>query len=370
MKVAIVHDYLNQLGGAERVVGTLHQMFPKAPIYTTILDRDRLWPSLKDADIRTSWMQRLPGLKRHFKKYLPLYPFAIESFDLREYDLVISSSSAFAKAAIIRPDAYHLCYCHTPMRFVWDYERYIEREQFGLQIRAILPWVIRWLRNWDLRTATRPSRFVANSSVVAERIRRYYEVDCDVLFPPVEVDRFASEAEDGDYFLVVSRLNPYKRIDLVVEAFNDLGLPLVIIGDGPDRAVLEGMAKPNVCFLGRLSDEEVNRYFASCRAFLFPGEEDFGITPLEANAAGRPVIAYRKGGALDTVIDGQTGVFFETQGLKEAVIRSTAIQWNKAALRRHAKTFSEAVFREKLLQLLERELPGKSFLVSEPAVRV
>ena len=362
MKVAIVHDYLNQLGGAERVVGTLHQLFPEAPIYTTILDRTKLWPVLQDADIRTSWMQKLPGIKRHFKKYLPFFPSAVESFDLTEYDLVISSSSAFAKSAITRPDAYHLCYCHTPMRFVWDYKRYIEREQFGFFIRVLLPLVIWMLRKWDVRTASRPNYYVANSSVVAERISRYYGEASEIIFPPVEIERFEFSSIDEEYFLVVSRLNPYKRIDLVVDTFNDLGLPLIIIGDGPDRVELEKRAKSNIRFLGRLPDEEVGQYYAKCHAFIFPGEEDFGITPLEANAAGRPVIAFQKGGALDTVIDGKTGVFFEEQtleSLKEAVIRSTNIQWDKGLLRRHAETFSEAVFRDNLTKLLQRELFAK-----------
>jgi hypothetical protein len=182
MKIALAHDYLNQLGGAERVVGTLHKLFPQAPIYTTILDRSRLWDSLRDAEIRTSWMQKLPALDRHFKAYLPLYPLAIESLDLRAYDLVISSSSAWAKAVITRPDAVHLCYCHTPMRFAWDYQRYVEREQFGPLVRTALPAVVSWLKAWDLKTARRPTRYVANSTVVAERIRQTYGQDSTVIW--------------------------------------------------------------------------------------------------------------------------------------------------------------------------------------------
>lgn len=362
MKIAIVHDYLNQAGGAERVVGTLHTMFPKAPIFTTILDRGSLWDVLRDADIRTSWMQKLPLLKRHFKAYLLFYPGAIERFDLREYDLVISSSSAFGKAAITRPGALHICYCHTPMRFVWDYERYMEREQYGSPVRAILVPVLRRFRAWDVKTATRPSLYVANSTVVADRIRRFYGRDSVIIPPPVAVQRFTPAATHEEFYLIVSRLNPYKRVDLVVKAFNDNGRKLVIIGDGPDRAVLEKMAKPNISFLGRLPDPEVADYYARCKALLFPGDEDFGIVPLEANAAGRPVIAYKAGGALDTVIDGETGIFFSEltpESLSDAVLRSEQTTWNSAAIRRHAEEYAEPRFRERFMRIVEDAVEKK-----------
>ncbi len=356
MKVAIVHDYLNQAGGAERVVGTLHTMFPSAPIFTTILDRASLWDVLRDADIRTSWMQKLPLLKRHFKAYLLFYPGAIERFDLREYDLVISSSSAFGKAAITRPDACHICYCHTPMRFVWDYERYMEREQYGSPVRAVLVPVLRRFRAWDVKTSSRPNVYVANSTVVADRIRRFYGRESVIVPPPVAVQRFTPVKRADDFYLIVSRLNPYKRVDLVVKAFNDLGRPLVIIGDGPDRAVLERMAKANITFLGRLPDPEVADYYARCRALLFPGDEDFGIVPLEANAAGRPVIAFHAGGALDTVVDGKTGIFFSEltpECLSEAVLRAEATAWDSPAIRRHAEDFAEPRFRERFMRVVE-----------------
>lgn len=357
VKIAIVHDYLNQAGGAERVVGTLHTMFPAAPIYTTILDRTSLWGVLHDADIRTSWMQKLPLLKRHFKKYLLFYPGAIERFDLREYDLVISSSSAFGKAAITRPDALHICYCHTPMRFVWDYERYMEREQYGSPVRAILVPVLRRFRTWDVKTASRPDLYVANSSVVADRIKRFYGRESVIVPPPVAVQRFTPVEHPENFYLIVSRLNPYKRVDLVVKAFNDLGRKLVIIGDGPDAATLRRMAKPNITFLGRLPDPEVADYFARCQAVLFPGDEDFGIVPLEANAAGRPVIAYHAGGALDTVQEGKTGIFFNEltpESMSEAVLRSEAIAWDSAAIRCHAEEYAEPRFRERFLALVEQ----------------
>jgi glycosyltransferase involved in cell wall biosynthesis len=372
MKVAIVHDYLNQAGGAERVVVSLHRLFPEAPIYTSILDRDSLWPGLADADIRTSWLQRMPGLKKHFKKYLLLYPSAIESFDLSPYDLVISSSSAFAKGAIAAPGAVHICYCHTPMRFVWDYDRYVERENFGVINRVLLPYAVRRLRRWDLATSDRPDGYIANSSTVASRIRTCYGRDSQVIHPPVDLPDEGHYTGDEPYYLVVSRLNGYKRIDLPVKLFSERGWPLVVIGDGPQRKMLEAMAGPSVRFLGRIPDGEVQRHYALSRGFILPGEEDFGITPLEANAAGRPVIAYRAGGALDTVIHQQTGILFDQQSptsLADAVLQAQARSWDKAALRRHAAGFGEhrfqREFRGAVAELMRRRGEGRSSLTHD-----
>ena len=359
MKVAIVHDYLNQAGGAERVVVSLHRLFPEAPIYTSILDRDSLWPGLADADIRTSWLQRMPGLKKHFKKYLLFYPRAIESFDLSGYDLVISSSSAFAKGAIAGPRAIHVCYCHTPMRFVWDYDQYVQREGFGRLEKTLLPFAVRRLRRWDLATASRPSAYIANSSAVAARIRNCYGRDSRVIPPPVDIPAEGSFSGDEPYYLIVSRLNGYKRIDLPVRVFSERGWPLVVIGDGPQRKMLEALAGPSVQFLGRLPDVEVQRHYAVSRGLILPGEEDFGITPLEANAAGRPVIAYRGGGALDTVRHEQTGILFNEQtasALEEAVLAAGERRWDKATLRRHALRFGEERFRSDFQAVLDRLL--------------
>lgn len=357
MKIAIVHDYLNQRGGAERVVGVLHRMFPDAPIYATILDRGRLWPDLHGAEIRTTWMQHLPGLRKHFKKYLVLYPWAIESLDLRAYDLVLSSSSAFAKAARRRPGALHVCYCHTPMRFAWHYTRYAEREGFGRLTRVGLRPVVRWLRRWDLRTASRPDYYIANSSAVAQRIRQSYGRDSEVLPPPVDLARFALSTAPADHYLVVSRLNGYKRIDLAVDAFSRSGLPLIVAGEGPQRAELERRAAANVRFVGAVSDAEVAQLYATSRALLLPGEEDFGITVLEANASGRPVIAFGAGGALDSVIDGETGVLFEHQtvaSLQRGVERLEGLRWEPGRLRQHAERFGEEAFRTRYQATLER----------------
>lgn len=359
MRVAIVHDYLNQAGGAERVVGELHRIYPEAPIYTSILDRSTLWPALQDADIRTSWMQRLPGLRKHFKKYLPFYPGAIESFDLSEYDLVISSSSAFGKGAITRAGACHVCYCYTPMRFAWDYQRYVERESYGRLSRLFLPALVGALRRWDLRTAARPDVYIVTSSAIAERVRRLYGRDSELIPPPVDLARYRVTEADAGYYLVVSRLNPYKRIDLAVAAFNGSPYQLVVVGDGPDRAALEALAESNVSFVGRRPDEEVANYYSGCRAVIFPGEEDFGLVPLEANASGRPVIAYRAGGALDTVIDGKTGLFFDEPtpaALRAAVARCDQTRWDRGELRRHAEAFGPDVFRTRILDAVQRAL--------------
>ena len=355
MKVAIVHDYLNQMGGAERVVGELHAIFPDAPIYTTIVDRNALWPNLRGANIRPSWMQRLPFKRAHFKKYLLLYRFAIESFDLDEFDLVISNSSAFAKGARVRPGARHVCYCQSPMRFVWEYDRYMERERFGRLARTALPAAIASLRRWDVRTIDRPQVYFANCLNGQRRIRDWYGRESFIVHPPVDIDQFTPRAELGDYYLVVSRLVPYKRIDLVVRTFTALGRPLIVVGDGPDRVALERMAGPTVRFLGRRPDDVVAELYARCRGFVLPGEEDFGITPLEANAAGRPVVAFAAGGALETVIDGKTGVLFREQtveALHDAVLRCDASAWDGVALRAHATRFGPRAFKEHFLEAL------------------
>jgi glycosyltransferase involved in cell wall biosynthesis len=355
MRVALAHDYLIQAGGAERVVAALHRIFPEAPVFTTIADPDLTDSMLPGASIRTSWMQRLPGLKKHFRKYVLLYPTAIESLDFSGYDLVISSSSAFAKGIITPPGTVHICYCHTPMRFGWSAGAYAEREEWGPLVRTLLPTVTERLRRWDLRTANRPTLYVANSTVVAQRISDHYGRTARVVFPPVELDRVRPTGEQGDFHLVVSRLVPYKRIDLAVETFTRMGRPLVVIGDGPARGALEKIAGPTVRFMGRLSDAEVARHYASCRAVIFPGEEDFGIVPLEANAAGRPVIAFQAGGALDTVVEGQTGIFFKTQtveALTRAVLDCQSRIWRAGALRRHAEAFREEVFRARMLDVV------------------
>lgn len=361
MKVALVHDYLNQMGGAERVVLALHELFPDAPLYTSIYDPKRVDPAFQKIDIRTSFMQKFPFVMKHHQPYLPFYPFAMEGLDLRGYDLVLSSSSAFGKGVIVKPETLHICYCHTPMRWCWNYQEYVEREQLGGMARRILPFMITGLRVWDTTSASRVDHFIANSPVVAERIQKYYRRDSQVIPPPVEASRFLFDphSQPGDYFLVLSRLAPYKRIDLAIQACNKLQLPLVVIGRGRDEKPLKAMAGPTIRFLGGLSDTEVLEYLAHCRAFLFPGEEDFGITPLEAQASGRPVIAYRAGGALTSVIEGITGTFFDeptVESLAGVLASFDERRYDPQKIRDHALNFDTPRFQRRILQYIETKM--------------
>lgn len=357
MKVALAHDYFFQAGGAERVMEVLHEMYPDAPIYTTVLRRETLWPRLRDADIRTSPLQPLVAMGVPARALLPLYPRAVEALDLSAFDLVISNSSAFAKGVIVRADACHICYCHTPMRFAWSEDAYTDRERFGPLTRAALRPVLAYMRRWDLRTRQRAHAYLGNSSAVVRRIQATYGIASEVMHPPVDVTRCYAAAQREDFYLVVSRLAPYKRIDLAVAAFNTLGKRLVIIGDGPDAKALSALAGPTVTLLGRLSDAEVSRYYARARGFILPGEEDFGITPLEANASGCPVVAFGAGGALDTVVDGETGVHFgeaSPRALTDAVLRAETIDWNPVKLRVHAEAFSEVAFKARMQTAIGR----------------
>jgi len=361
MKVALVHDYLNQMGGAEQVVLALHELFPDAPLYTSIYDPKRVDPAFQKIDIRTSFMQKLPFVTKHHQPYLPFYPSAMESLDLRGYDLVLSSSSAFGKGIIVKPGTLHICYCHTPMRWCWNYNEYVEREQLGGMARRMLPFLITWLRVWDQTSAMRVDHFIANSPMVAERIQKYYRREAVVIPPPVEASRFPFDpaAQPGDYFLSLGRLAPYKRVDLAIEACNRLQLPLMVIGGGRDEKPLKALAGPTIRFLGRLSDIEVLPYLAHCRAFLLPGEEDFGITPLEVQASGRPVIAYGAGGALASVVDGVTGTFFREQTVESlaAVLASfDERQYRPQTIRNHALEFDKPRFQRRILQFIEAKM--------------
>lgn len=359
-KIALVHDYFIQMGGAERVAAAMHDSFPSAPIYTTVALPHRLPQELRGADIRTSAMQRLPGMEQWFRQYFMLYPLAVERFDLSEYDLIFSSSSGYAKGVRRRSDAIHVCYCHTPMRWVWRYEDYVARESFGRVARSLLPISLWGLKKWDLRAAQQPDYYLANSRLVAQRIKQTYGREAFVIPPPIDVDRFQMSAQIDDYYLVLSRLVPYKRIDLAIEACKRLGRRLVIIGDGPDRQRLEKLAGPKTEFLSRQPDSQVNRYASRCRALLFSGEEDFGMVPLEVNAAGRPVIAFRGGGAIETVVEGVTGVFFNqptSASLVEAIEDFESRSWDQQMMRRHAEKFDRSVFAFRVLQFLGSVAP-------------
>lgn len=357
MQIAVVHDYFTQMGGAERVAGELMRMLPGAQLHTTVALPELMPPGLAGKQIATSWMQHLPSMKQYYRLYFLLYPLAVRSLDLSRYDLVISSSSGYAKGVRTNRDAIHVCYCHTPMRWAWSFASYSAQENVGAAKRLLLPPMMHALRKWDRDASRHPDHFVANSKLVAARIQRAYGRTAEVIHPPIDVNRFGPVSEQEDYYLVLARLISYKRIDLAIEACTQLGRRLLVIGDGPDRARLTAKAGPTVEFLDRLSDAEVEYYAARCRALLFPGEEDFGMAPLELAAAGRPTIAYRAGGAAETIADGVTGIFFDRQeasDLARAIERFERQEWSTKLLRSHAEGFGVDVFQSRFRQFLAR----------------
>ena len=366
MRVAIVHYWLVGMRGGEKVVEALLELFPDAVIYTHVVDRQALSETLRNRDIRTTFINRLPGARKHYQKYLPLMPMALEQLDLTGYDLVISSESGPAKGVITRPDALHICYCHSPMRYLWDHYP-IYRAGAGRVARAFMAMVFPFLRIWDFASAARVDHVVANSNFVARRIRKAWGRTAHVIFPPVDVDRFKVSQERSDVFVCAGQLVPYKRIDLAIAAFNLSGAKLVIAGAGPEEARLRAMAGPNVTFAGAIDDAKFASLIRECRGLVFPGEEDFGIVPVEAMACGRPVIAYRSGGACDTVIDGVTGVLFAEQtveSLLAAVNRFERLEpdLDPHRIRAHAEAFGRQRFMREFddfvrQSLAERETP-------------
>jgi glycosyltransferase involved in cell wall biosynthesis len=361
MRIVIIHDWLNQIGGAEDVLETLVEMYPGVPVYTSMYAPDVMPPAYRAWNIRVTWMNRLPGIHRHHQPYLPLYPFAFQGLDLRGYDVILSNKSGFCHGIRVPPEAMHICYCLAPTRYVWNLRDYAERENFSAVANALLPPVIALLRKWDWVAAQRVHHFIAISTEVQKRIREFYGRESVVISPPVDTARFQPAAHHEDYFFILSRLIPYKRIDLAVAAFNELGLPLVIAGDGRDRARLQAMAKSNITFLGRVDDARAAELMAHCRAFVFPGLEDFGITPVQAEAAGRPVIAFAGGGALDTVVDGVTGLFFreaKPASLAKAVRCFDDNRFDSAAIRQFALQFDTQVFKCKLGKYIEEMTRG------------
>ena len=352
-RIALAHDYLNQYGGAERVLEVFHDLYPEAPVYTSIYAPNRMPESYRSWDIRASFMQHLPGIHERHQPYLLLYPIAFQRFRFNAYDLVLSSSSAFVKGIRVPGNALHICYCHSPMRFAWDFDHYVQRERIGLAARRLLPPLLACLRRWDVETARGVSHFIVNSTAVAQRIQTYWGRSSTVICPPVETAgaRPVPPDEVGNYYLLVSRLVPYKRFDIAIDAFNALGLPLKIVGDGRARTELERRAGPTIEFLGAVSDEEKYRLYARCRAAIFPAEDDFGIAQVEVQAAGRPAIALAAGGALDSVIDGGTGVHFQPQtpeALAQAVLRAEGLTFPAETIVRNAERFSRPRFEREI----------------------
>lgn len=357
MNLVLAHDYLIQMGGAERVVTAMHERFPDAPIYTSAVSYRALGREYVDADIRTSWMQRLPFIQHHshFKKYFALFPSAFRSFGEIDADVAWISCSTFAKHLRFTPRTRTVCYMHNTTRYLWQTEDYLDYEVGSRPLNLLVRQALPGLRERDREAAAKMKVLVANSRNVQERIRRCYGLDSLVVNPPVETSRFHASADEEGYYLVVSRLLGYKNIELPVRAFTQTGKRLVVIGEGPYRDRLVAMAGPSVQFCGRLDDQEIHSHYAKCRALILPGEEDFGITPVEAMACGKPVVALGRGGALETVLDGRTGVFFSepsTDALLDAVQRCEETTWDKAVIRSHALGFSKAAFLEKMDRLL------------------
>lgn len=372
LRVAIVHFWLTGMRGGERVVESLCKIFPQADIYTHVVRPEALSQTLLAHPIHTTFIQKLPGSIKHYQKYLPLMPLALEQLDLRGYNLVISSESGPAKGVITKADTPHICYCHSPMRYLWDfYQDYLEST--SPMTRFLMRPLFHRLRLWDYASAQRVDHIIANSRTVQRRVKRWWGRDSTVIHPPVDVSSFAnpdmSQLEKvlghpipGSYYLCLGQLVSYKRVDLAVQACTATGRSLIVAGDGPERKKLEKVAGPTVRFVGRVPDEAIPALYAGCKAFLFPGEEDFGITPLEASAAGRPVIAYGKGGVLDSIIPNETGLFFEQQSIDSLITALNNFEtagdtaWNMDKLKAHAQGFSEERFRNRIKAYIEKTL--------------
>jgi len=357
MKVAFVHEYLNQFGGAERMLASMAELFPSAPIYTLLYDERATRGLFKNRVIRTSFLQQFPGAVAHHERYPLLMPLAVEQFDLSQFDLVISLSASFAKGVITKPHTRHICYCLTPPRFLWDNsQQFMQDFGFSPIVRRFLPPFISYLRLWDRHASHRVDEFWRISDFVGQRIEKYYRQPSTRIYPPVNTAAFiVSPDAPSDYFLMVGRLVSYKKFDVGIRAFNELEIPLKIIGTGPEMNRLEKMAGPHVEFLGQVNEDELAYHYRTARALVFPQEEDFGIVPLEAMASGRPVIAYRGGGALETVVEGKTGIFFDEQtpeALTAAVRKFNTSVFESATCRARAEEFSAARFKENIKRVL------------------
>ncbi len=357
MKVALVHDFLNKLGGAERVLKVLSEMYPKAKIHTLFYDEEKVGHVFPKDRIVTSRLQKYPKfLRNNYRFFVHKFPSFIEDFDLAQYDLVISSNTAFSHGVLTTLDTKHICYCHSPMRYAWDWSNeYMEENNIkGIKKLFYVP-LMKYLREWDQIAADRPTAYIANSKNVQKRISKYYRTSSDVIYPPIDTDRFRATGKSEDYFLIVSTLTPYKKIDLAVYMFNKIGRRLVVIGDGPQREYLENIAGDNIDFLGYKDDDTVKEYMENCRAFIFPGEEDAGMTPIEAMACGKPVLAFGKGGCTESVVSGKTGEFFFEDTVESMEDGLARLMYNEQyyrphTIRRHSKNFSREIFEKKFKQ--------------------
>ncbi|TRZ77745.1 glycosyltransferase family 4 protein [bacterium] len=366
MRVALVHEYIVQYGGAERVLESFRELFPKAPIFTLLYDPKSMNGKFKDADIRTSFLQKIPFAKKCHRLFPALMPVAIEQFDLSYYDFVISDSSSFAKGIITLPKTKHICYCHTPMRFAWDdCQSYTKESDYPSLIKKFVPFAMNYVRIWDEVAAKRVDHFIANSNFVASRIKKYYQQESTVIYPPVDVHKMQTQSDkdrkQSKYFLVFARLLSYKNIEIAIETFNQLGLPLKIVGVGPMMKKLKKKANINIEFLGFIPDEKKSEIYSSARAFIFPQEEDFGITAVEAMACGTPVIAYKGGGALETMTEGISGIFFDEQtpqSLLKAVYKFIAEEnsFDRSKIQEHVLQFDKEIFKKNIKSFINKML--------------
>lgn len=355
LDTAIIHERLNVLAGSEKVVFAMHDLFPDAPIYTAIADEGLVGRHLPDTDVRTSFLQKLPFVAKHHQKFLPLYMLAFEQFDLSDYDLVISSSHCAAKSVITKPHACHICYCYSPMRYAWDLQHDYAKHQ-GRMVRNAWSAMSNYVRMWDLSTSYRVDYFISISSYIAKRIRKFYGRPSVVIHPPVDVNKFHVSSSADDYYLVASRFTPYKRVDLVIEAFNRLGWRLVVVGGGEQEAYLRSIAGPNIEIKGHVSDEELVSLFANCRGSVHAAEEDFGINMVESQASGRPVVAYGVGGSTDIINPDVNGVLFHkatVEDLVAALKECDAREWNPRMIRRTSLRFGMERFKREFAMFVD-----------------
>ncbi len=359
MKIALVHDFLTQEGGAEKVLLAIHEIYPEAPIYVLFYDKDKVQNNFKNKNIKTSFLQKFPFAKKKYQWYLSLMPSAIEHLNLKDFDIIISSCSAFSKGIITQPKTLHICYCHTPTRYLWtDTHEYIQNLNQNILIKKYLPFVLQKLRIWDRLAAERVDKFIANSKNVQNRIKKFYNRESIVIYPPVEVENFSISNKIENYYLTGGRLVSYKKFDLVIKAFNIIKKPLKIFGTGPELNKLKKISNKNIEFVGKVSQNELKILYNSAKAFIHPQIEDFGITAIESMASGRPVIGLKEGGLKETLIHNETGIFFQNQKIKD-IIKAIRIfenqKFNPEKIRQHSLQFSKENFKKQLKQFIENE---------------
>ena len=363
MKIALAHDYLVQYGGAERVLKCFTELFPDAPIYTLVYDKKAMRGVFDEKNIKTSFLQKIPFAVKNHRLFPWLMPMAAEQFDFSDYDIVLSDSASYIKGIITGPETLHISYIHTPMRYAWDdCQKYTHDFSFPNFIKKLVPFAMNYIRTWDRAAADRPDKIIANSNFVAQRIKKYYRRESEVIYPPVNFNNFYISEKQQEYFLMVGRLLAYKKFDIAIEAFNKLGLKLKIIGRGPEMKRLKKMAKSNIEFLGRVSDKKLAKYYSECQAFIFPQEEDFGIVAIEAMASGRPLIAYYGGDIPEHLEEGKNGVFFYEQTAQDiigAVKKMQVLKFDSPYIRRQVEKFDKSAFKARIKAYIEETLKSK-----------